>query len=138
MKCKRCEVMKVIEEPDRRTKDKLRYGKYCHECRKIVKREYYSKWANANKDRIRNSHLKYHYGITTEDYNRMFNSQDGKCAICNTHQSELDKVLSVDHNHTTNKVRGLLCVNCNHALGALREDSQIINGMLNYLKQYEE
>ena len=57
--------------------------------------------------------LKYEYGITLDDYNKMFNEQEGKCAICQRHQNELTRTLCVDHDHKTNKVRALLCVTCN-------------------------
>ena len=57
--------------------------------------------------------LKYGYGITLDDYNKMFEQQKGKCAICKRHQNNLTRTLCVDHDHKTNKVRALLCVTCN-------------------------
>lgn len=57
------------------------------------------------------------YGLTAEDYNQIYIAQQGCCAICGKHQSEFKQRLAVDHNHTTNKVRGLLCVSCNTCLG---------------------
>jgi hypothetical protein len=61
--------------------------------------------------------LKKHYGITIDIYNQMFEDQKGYCAMCGTHQSEFKRKLSVDHNHTTGKIRGLLCTGCNISLG---------------------
>lgn len=61
--------------------------------------------------------LKNTYGIILDDYNRMFAEQKGCCSICKIHQTELKKRLGVDHNHSTGKVRGLLCDRCNWILG---------------------
>ena len=71
------------------------------------------KWNNKNFERRKNVILKNVYGITLDDYNRMFNTQEGKCAICKRHQNELTRTLCVDHDHKTNKVRALLCLTCN-------------------------
>ena len=80
--------------------------------------------------------LKYEYGITLDDYNKMFNEQEGKCAICQRHQNELKKILYVDHDHKTGEVRGLLCKNCNVALGFYEKyDTQIFE---KYLKKYRK
>jgi hypothetical protein len=49
--------------------------------------------------------LKKRYGITFEEYNEMFNKQEGKCGICKTPQIKIKKVFCVDHNHKTEKVR---------------------------------
>lgn len=57
------------------------------------------------------------YGITKEEYNYLLDTQKGCCAICKKHQTEFKRKLSVDHCHTTEKVRGLLCIRCNTLLG---------------------
>lgn len=77
-------------------------------------------WSVKNRDKIRSKILKYRYGITLNDYNRMFAEQNGCCKICNIHASELKVPLQVDHSHITGKVRGLLCGLCN---SRLREDN---------------
>ena len=61
--------------------------------------------------------LKVTYNMTLEDYQRMFDTQKGKCAICKKHQNEFKYPLHVDHDHNTGKVRGLLCGRCNAGLG---------------------
>ena len=65
----------------------------------------------------RKQNLKYNYGLSTEDYNLLFMNQNGRCAICDKHQSELQRNLHVDHNHITGEIRGLLCPTCNTGLG---------------------
>ena len=82
----------------------------------------------------RNYDLQRHYGITLDDYNRMFAEQNGCCAICSIHQSELKKAFAVDHCHTTGKVRGLLCFKCNTALGLFKDDQDLLNKAIHYLQ----
>ncbi len=80
--------------------------------------------------------LRYTYGITVEDYNAMFIEQRGRCAICGKHQSSLNRVLCVDHNHDTGKVRALLCNGCNTLVGAA--DNPLIDVVLAYVKLHAE
>jgi hypothetical protein len=74
------------------------------------------------------------YNLTIDDYNKMFTSQNGCCKICGKHQSEFKKSLSIDHNHQTNEVRGLLCNNCNTILGHAKDDIEILQNAIKYLK----
>lgn len=88
-----------------------------------------------SKATARNTVLKTKYGITLEDYNIMLFEQDGCCTICNTHHTEFTKGLAVDHCHTTGKVRGLLCVQCNLALGNFKDDITLMKKAIKYLKK---
>jgi len=99
--------------------------------------EYNKRWKSNHKDGSRNHKLMYHYGITLIQYNDMFTKQEGKCSICQRHQSEFKKTLEVDHCHQTNKIRSLLCQNCNKALGLLYDDLGTIQRMANYLIGYK-
>lgn len=74
-------------------------------------------------------------GVTTEDYNKMFDEQNGKCAICGKHQIELKRPLHIDHCHKTKKVRGLLCSNCNTGIGLLQEDIENLRCAILYLNK---
>jgi len=94
------------------------------------------KYTKENPDRRKCAMLKYEYGITLDDYNKMFNAQEGKCAICQKHQNELKQTLYVDHDHKTNKVRSLLCKNCNVALGYYEKYDT--NKFEAYLKKHKE
>ena len=82
-----------------------------------------------NTNRIQN--LKQRYGITPDDYAAMFTAQGGACAICKRHP---ENKLAVDHCHTSGKVRGLLCMNCNQALGKFRDDTKIMEAAIAYLQ----
>lgn len=75
------------------------------------------------------------YGITPEKYNEMLENQGGVCAICKT-KPQFDtrkKRLSIDHCHTTGKVRGLLCDACNRGIGMLKDDTSVLMNAINYL-----
>lgn len=75
------------------------------------------------------------YGLSIEQFQNMEKAQNGLCAICNNpEQNPQKKKLSVDHCHTTGKVRGLLCHNCNVVLGLIKEDSRILESIKQYLK----
>lgn len=84
-------------------------------------------------DAQRNYKLKLTYGISLEEYNQLFTDQEGCCAICRIPQSELRQNLHVDHNHDTNEIRGLLCQNCNFALGLLKDDPALVRAALEYV-----
>lgn len=64
----------------------------------------------------------------------MFIAQEEKCAICKTAPPKR-KRLVIDHDHTSGKVRGLLCQNCNLALGALKDDVGRLREAIVYLKE---
>lgn len=81
--------------------------------------------------------LKSSFGITAEDWNKMFAAQNGCCAICLRHQAEISRrQLSVDHDHETGKVRGLLCHNCNIAIGLMKEDPFALSSAAKYLQRH--
>lgn len=94
--------------------------KKCYKCKEI-------------KDLDQYAHLKSKYGITTNDLNDMLTVQDNKCAICDR---EFDKknVPCVDHDHSTNDVRSLLCRSCNRALGYFQDDPKLCRTASIYLE----
>lgn len=72
------------------------------------------------------------YNLTLEDYERMYDEQNGKCYICNSNE----KILHIDHNHNTNVVRKLLCKKCNLAIGLAKEDVKVLENMIKYLENH--
>jgi Recombination endonuclease VII len=82
--------------------------------------------------------LKHAYGIDVETYERLYNKQNGLCAICK--KSEVARLrgvvkrLSVDHCHKTGKVRGLLCTACNSVLGHAFDDPEVLRSAIAYLQ----
>lgn len=76
------------------------------------------------------------YGLTPEKYTQMVKAQNGKCAVCKLPRPD-DKSLMVDHDHDTNTVRGLLCYNCNMALGLLHDSLENIQELHRYLAAHK-
>ena len=93
---------------DIRLKDGL--ANPCKLCKKKYERLDHAKTMNHGRA------MKYLYGITSDNYNQLFQQQKGHCAICGKHQSKLKRRLDIDHNHKTGKVRGLLCNYCNKVI----------------------
>lgn len=87
------------------------------------------------KDYVRAVYLLRTYGIDLDEYNRMFEEQEGSCAICGKHQIELDRALSVDHCHSSGKVRGLLCNKCNTGIGFFDNNIEVLENSIKYLKK---
>ncbi len=114
-----------VKEPHFRTgkrADKLYYYKYCQPC----------------------LNLKKSYGITAPERDKLLANQEGLCA----NKGCLKKIYfkgkgfegdsdnaHTDHNHRTGKIRGILCRNCNMALGMLEDKPQKLTGLFDYLKK---
>jgi len=85
-------------------------------------------------DRFR---MKKAYGIELEEYEEMAKAQKGRCAICGGEGFELvpgqRSLLVIDHCHTTGKVRGLLCHNCNRGLGLFKDSVESLSNAVRYL-----
>ena len=96
-------------------------------CKNCDSRKQYNRYTYKGR---RNRNLLEIYNITLEDYELMLKSQNGVCAICKrpeTIKNKNNKIdpLSVDHCHTTGKIRGLLCRECNRLLGMLEKEKWI-------------
>lgn len=132
--CKYCSIEQPLEQfsPHPHTKDRL--SNKCKSCvstynktrwRQMsdIEREVLYAKKRQNKNRFitdRKKTLQRKYGITINDYEQMFQQQNGVCKIC----KGLDpsgRRLAVDHCHTTGVVRGLLCPSCNTALGRIEQ-----------------
>ena len=84
-----------------------------------------------------NRYLKKQYNLTLEQYNEIYKKQNGKCAICDKKHTDGNKRFAVDHDHTTRKIRGLLCQNCNIGLGNFQDNIKYLKKAAKYLKNYE-
>lgn len=155
---KRCRICKQEKPLDQMKKDVNRpdgYAFLCKTCHNLLQsgkkiKGYTPRPQSQDQDIPRrsrasrlHSHLLVAYKLTLEQYNAILASQSGLCAACGKIEEARDsqgnaKRLSVDHDHKTGKVRGLLCSNCNLALGLLREDPGRIQGLLQYLQKHLE
>ena len=79
----------------------------------------------------RDTILKNRYGIVEFDYDVLVAAQDNKCAICGTGPGK--KRLDLDHCHTTKRIRGLLCNNCNRGLGHFKDNPTLLVKAVEYL-----
>lgn len=113
-------------------KDKLtaKTREYYHK-HKEENKEYRREYSRTHRKETKNRSLLRYYGINLEQYNIMYDEQEGKCFTCKTHHKDL----VVDHNHNTGKVRKLLCNKCNLALGYVKDNVEILQSMIVYLEQ---
>lgn len=128
--CMVCRRKKHLENPEKRD----------------VHRKGSSNWYYNNPDKAKTQRLR-KYGITLDEYNLMRENQKCCCAVCGRHESVVEKgtakssvtSLHVDHCHKTNKIRGLLCTNCNTMLGKAKDDIDVLEAAIKYLRSsYED
>jgi hypothetical protein len=117
------------------SKNKLKWKQY-YKLNSKQKIRNSKNWRVKNPEKVkkitRAYELKTSYGLSIEDYDKLFDLQLGKCKICGN-VGERYK-LNVDHDHTTGKVRGLLCKPCNLGLGYAKDNVCILKSMINYLQ----
>jgi DNA-directed RNA polymerase beta' subunit len=132
--CKKVKKLSCFSKAGR--KDALRSN--CKECDAIK----YKKWKEKNRknylESTTNSSLKTKYGITLKEYDALFAKQKGICKICGAAQPGRKgiKRFAVDHCHKTNKIRGLLCMRCNTAIGLLNENPILFDAAKEYLRHH--
>lgn len=124
------------------SKHKNRYDGLQSQCRDCISKLHHD-WYEKNKAEVKDAsrtrwkstrrgrHLLATYGIDEWQYAEMYVEQGAGCSICGKHK----EILHVDHDHNTGKIRGLLCGNCNLAIGLLKHDPQIIIKASNYVQQ---
>lgn len=134
--CTVCGETKPLEMFNKHSKCRLGRHSKCKVCRAKSNHDLYmnSPTYRASKnlsdkelrayDRFRN------YRITDEQYEQLFQSQNGCCAICGE-----EKRLVIDHDHDTRRIRGLLCQRCNTGLGKLGDSLEKLMRAVDYLKK---
>jgi len=129
-RCSKCQIDKSVESFHRSKKSKDGRQSTCSACNKKrlstpenVERRRALSWRACLKK----------FGITEDDYNKMFESQLGLCAIC--HKPEAEIKLAVDHDHDTGRIRGLLCKKCNMGIGLLGDNPDTLATALLYLRR---
>ena len=129
--CMTCGVEKNITEFYMRDKKTGRRHSACKECDKARVKERHQ----TNPQRTKNNDLKRMYGITLDEHTKMYEEQNGRCAICGNEGNGKWEKLCVDHCHNTGKVRKLLCHHCNTALGLVGDNIQTLQSMIEYLQK---
>jgi transcription elongation factor Elf1 len=131
--CKKChtsDIKKIYFEnhEEAKLKKRVRREKNKEKINEKNRKNYYSK--------LRGYHLKRHFNITLEEYEKMFTEQKGVCAICNEPESVEGRMLAVDHDHNNGNVRALLCYGCNTGLGRFKDDIKMLLKAVDYLKRF--
>lgn len=151
-KCSKCDKEKAITEFDIRKTSKDKHTGVCSDCRRKIVAERKKRWTNAHRDRahaankqyrennpdkIHSMKLQSRYGITFKDYVEMLAKQGGGCKICGRKDSgrKKQKYFSLDHDHVTGKIRGLLCAPCNTLIGLAQDNFSILIKASEYLKE---
>lgn len=123
------------------------------EARLQVSRVKHKAWRDANPDKLKAYNIKHRaenaegikkslrdyalrttYGITLDEYNHIFTSQGNCCAVC----QHTSRRMHVDHDHQTGRIRGILCHNCNIALGLLQDNEHTLTNLAAYLRANKE
>jgi len=127
-RCAGCAADKPVDAFGWKNKAKGQRRSRCKECAKSYASEYYKK----NTQAFFYYELKRRYGLNKEQYDDLLKTQDYRCAIC------FDTLITphVDHDHETNKVRGLLCTNCNLLLGHAEDNVNILSNAVSYLVSF--
>jgi hypothetical protein len=131
----------MTAKPEKYPQGKFR-EKPCKKCGTVFQPQapshHYCSSACANEGRT-DAYLMRQYGIDYNEYNRMLNEQDHKCGICGDEGFTMAKhhelKLVVDHDHETGRVRGLLCHNCNRALGLLKDNTESLTKAINWISE---
>ena len=150
-KCYKCLKEKIEFEFYKRTNRPRGREYHCKTCQNKLTKEYNKKhpekvkiWNKnrdkspktiaTNKDRL----FRFNFGITLKEYYKILDSQNSVCAICKKKEmTTKKKMLGIDHNHNTGKIRGLLCSKCNSLLGFSNDNINILNNAKKYLKRGE-
>lgn len=139
--CGHCDNYKPPDEfpkggqPESITKSKGVTEFYCKQC---IKERYLLRRSVALIE-MRRGHLARKFGIDEDEYESLMHAQGGVCAICSQPETKVSRgsvsALSVDHDHETGKIRGLLCSSCNVGLGYFRDDLELLSNAIDYLMQ---
>jgi hypothetical protein len=139
------------ETKDRSRFSKSRDGKHgpvlrseCKECRATQAVQWFRDNADRHLETNRNWRLPRTYGISSHQYETMLAAQNGVCAICGQKERAVHGStgmpfnLSIDHDHQTGGIRGLLCQRCNRAIGLLGDDADVARKATEYLLRHKQ
>jgi hypothetical protein len=140
IKCNKCKVTKPKSEFFKESKFTRGYRYSCKDCEKPMRDLYKNKPENkirATKTR-RSWARKTKYNFPQELYDERLDNQGGVCAICSTDSPGGRGQFHADHDHQTNQPRGVLCHNCNVALGNFKDSPELLQKAIVYLSKYSE
>lgn len=141
-KCPGCKKTKPITEFGKNSFNPSLRRRHCKECIANSREQLKPKLCPATeRERIssfrdlKDASLREKFGITIEQYELMSSKQDHLCAICKRPCTS-GRRLAVNHNHTTEQIRGLLCTKCNLGIGYFNDSADILKAAASYLERY--
>lgn len=138
LRCSACMTYKTPSEFNKAASMKRGYLYNCRECEKERNNEIMSTEVGreASRNRVRKHKLKSKFDMTPKQYDDMRIDQDYSCAICGKDEDNNDgRILAVDHDHITGRIRGLLCQKCNIGLGQFDDSIHVMQSAILYLSQ---
>lgn len=130
--CKCCQRTRKLTYFPKSKRSATGYNSYCYDCTRAINREQDRKRYDRRREYSRNRHLIRTFGITLIEYNVLLEKQGGGCAICGK-LIDNGRSLAVDHDNKTGRIRGVLCANCNRAIGQFAHDPARLQNAINYL-----
>jgi hypothetical protein len=107
------------------------------ESKRIHRKEYHQRYHIANKEKInartRRHHFKRRYGITHKQVMELIKGASNKCQICGAEFS-LNNKPHIDHDHKSNRIRGVLCRKCNSGIGLFDDKIDLLKRAIGYLQ----
>ena len=125
--CNKCGITKSVSDFYIKKCKNNKLNRFNSPCKKCS-------YENDKRVYMKNYSRKRNFGISADEFNDMKISQDDKCAICKKDSKYFKRDFSIDHCHTTGKIRGLLCSNCNTGIGMFKDDIDILKSAILYLK----
>ena len=145
--CTSCKIEKDLEYFYLRSNSTYRYRSQCIECvsttinarRKVLYEEDPEAYIQAKREKGRRTFRRAGSLLTSDQYHQLVHEQRDKCKICNRIDSRVRNGrvynLVIDHDHATGEFRGVICSNCNIALGLFRDNTEVMQVAIDYLKQ---
>lgn len=134
--CIKCHIEKPYSDYHLKSSAKDGYSGVCKTCKSEYAKQKYRQDPSI-KDRTKVTSRTYtakRLGLSKDDLVKFYLAQNSKCAICGIPEKEHGKFLAIDHNHTTGKVRGLLCMACNTGLGNFKDSIENLEKAISYLR----
>jgi len=133
--CTGCQQDKNLNDFSLHAGFKDGHNSKCKQCKNKRAKEYF----NDNRKELRAKHKNYNkirrykkYNLSLEEFNLLLTKSQNACQICKRKED-----LCIDHCHKTNKVRGILCKNCNTGIGMLQDDIEVLSKSIAYLEMAE-
>ena len=138
LQCNKCNEHKPVSHFFKEASSKRGYRYACKDC----EAPRFKKYRTDNQEKVSATRLKWRrtkvYNFPPELFDERFNEQGKVCAICKASKAGGRGTFHADHNHDSSKPRGVLCHNCNIALGNFKDNPEILQAAIEYLNKHSE